>query len=194
MVSVLHSGLSDGQRHDEWMKVRDGRVRIAVGARSALFAPFEKLALIIVDEEHESSYKQSEAPRYNARDVAVMRGLMEGAAVVLGSATPSLESYNNALMGKYALAKLTKRAAEGIRLPEIQIVDMRLEIKDDGKLPFLSKILKEGISERLKRGEQSIIFLNPSRLRPPVSCDCCGYVAQCPTAPSPTPTTRSARR
>ena len=180
MVSVLHSGLTDGQRHDEWMKVRDGRVRIAVGARSALFAPFEKLALIVVDEEHENSYKQSEAPRYNARDVAVMRGVMEGAAVVLGSATPSLESYSNALSGKYALARMTMRAAEGICMPTILVSDMRLEAKDDGKIPFLSKMLVDAIYERLKRGEQSIIFLNRRGFARQLACDSCGYVAMCP--------------
>ncbi len=180
MVSVLHSGLTDGQRHDEWMRVRDGRVKIAVGARSALFAPFEHVGLIVVDEEHENSYKQSESPRYNARDVAVMRGMMEGCAVVLGSATPSLESYSNALSGKYVLARLTTRAAEGICLPTILVSDMRLEAKDDGKLPFLSKMLVDAIYERLKRGEQSIIFLNRRGFARQLACDSCGYVAMCP--------------
>ena len=180
MVSVLHSGLTDGERHDEWMKVRDGRVRIAVGARSALFAPFEKLKLIVVDEEHEGSYKQSESPRYNARDVAVMRGQFEGATVILGSATPSLESYSNALSGKYALARLSTRAAEGICMPSVTVADMRLEAKDDGKIPFISKLLLDGIYLRLSRGEQSIIFLNRRGFARQLACDCCGYVALCP--------------
>ncbi len=180
MVSVLHSGLTDGERYDEWMKVRHGKVKIAVGARSALFAPFERIGLIVVDEEHENSYKQSESPRYNARDVAVMRGRMEGAAVVLGSATPSLESYANAASGKYALAKLSVRAAEGICMPSVTVSDMRLEAREDGKLPFLSKMLVDAMDERLKRGEQSIIFLNRRGFARQLACEACGYVALCP--------------
>ena len=147
MVSVLHSGLTDGERYDEWMKVHRGKVRIAVGARSALFAPFRNLALIIVDEEHDSSYKQSEAPRYNARDVAVMRGKLENALVILGSATPSMESYYNAKTGKYTLCKLTRRSDPSILMPEVKIIDMRLEGTEEGKLPFLSKFLVQAVRE-----------------------------------------------
>ena len=110
LVAVLHSHLSAGERHDEWHKIRQGRARIVIGARSAIFAPVDPLGLVIVDEEHENSYKQEEAPRYHARDVAVMRGQMEGAVVVLGSATPSLESFHNTQTGKYALLELPQRA------------------------------------------------------------------------------------
>ena len=140
-VSVLHSGLTDGERYDEWMKVYNGEVRIAVGARSALFAPFRRLGLIIVDEEHENSYKQSEAPRYNARDVAVMRGRLEKALVILGSATPSLESWNNAESGKYALASMRTRSNPEIHLPAVRIVNMQMEKNEEDKTPFFSKLL-----------------------------------------------------
>lgn len=180
MVSVLHSGLTDGERYDEWMKVHRGKVRIAVGARSALFAPFRNLALIIVDEEHDSSYKQSEAPRYNARDVAVMRGKLENALVILGSATPSMESYYNAKTGKYTLCKLTRRSDPSILMPEVKIIDMRLEGTEEGKLPFLSKFLVQAVRERIARGEQSIIFLNRRGYARQMACDLCGYVAMCP--------------
>jgi len=117
-VSVLHSGLSDGERFDEWNKIHDGRTQIVVGARSALFAPFRKLGLIVVDEEHETTYKQDEAPRYHARDVAVMRGRMENVTVVLGSATPSLESYYNCRLGKYVLAVVW------LNKPEVGTIDI----------------------------------------------------------------------
>lgn len=181
MVSVLHSGLSEGERHDEWMKVHSGRVRIAVGARSALFAPFTKLKLIVVDEEHEQSYKQSEAPRYNARDVAVMRGKLEGATVILGSATPSLEShYNAAVAGKYAHARMLKRSDPRIVLPDVRIIDMRCEETDDGLRPVLSKELIRGVRERISVGEQSIIFLNRRGFAKQMICEDCGFVARCP--------------
>lgn len=180
MVSVLHSGLSEGERHDEWMKVHSGRVRIAVGARSALFAPFTNLKLIVVDEEHEQSYKQSEAPRYNARDVAVMRGKLEGATVILGSATPSLESHHNAVSGKYAHARMLKRSDPGIVLPEVRIIDMRCEESDDGKRPVLSQELIRAVRDRLSQGEQSIIFLNRRGFAKQMICEECGFVARCP--------------
>ncbi len=180
MVSVLHSGLSEGERYDEWMKVHAGRVRIAVGARSALFAPFQKLRLIVVDEEHEQSYKQSEAPRYNARDVAVMRGKLEGATVILGSATPSLESHYNAVNGKYALAVLKKRSDPSMVMPDVRIIDMRAEPTENGKLPFLSKELVEAVRMRIAAGEQSILFLNRRGYARQMVCDSCGFVAMCP--------------
>ena len=179
-VSVLHSALSDGERYDEWMKVQNGRVKIAVGARSALFAPFRHLALIVVDEEHDSSYKQSEAPRYNARDVAVVRGKLENALVILGSATPSVESYYNAVTGKYALAQLTQRHDPAILMPEVSVSDMRLESDDEGRIPFFSKGLIEAVRERIRRGEQSIIFLNRRGFARQLLCPGCGYVAMCP--------------
>ncbi len=179
-VSVLHSGLSDGERHDEWMKVHSGRVRIAVGARSALFAPFTHLKLIVVDEEHEQSYKQSEAPRYNARDVAVMRGKLEGATVILGSATPSLESHYNAITGKYAHVRMLRRSDPNIVLPEVKIIDMRCEENDDGRRPVLSTALIRAVKERISLGEQSIIFLNRRGFAKQMICEECGFVARCP--------------
>jgi len=180
MVSVLHSGLSDGERFDEWMKVRQGKVRIAVGARSALFAPFGHLKLIVVDEEHESSYKQSDAPRYNARDVAVMRGKLEHALVILGSATPSLESFHNAKTGKYELVQMLHRSDPAIVLPSVQIVDMKLEANDEGQTPYFSKMLINGVQERIKNGEQCILFLNKRGYARQMMCEACGYIAMCP--------------
>ena len=179
-VSVLHSGLSDGERYDEWMKVQNGSVRIAVGARSALFAPFRKLALIVVDEEHDTSYKQSSPPRYNARDVAVVRGKMENALVILGSATPSVESYYNALSGKYKLVKLLKRHDSSILMPDVTITDMRLEADENGKIPFFSKGLVDAVWDRIRKGEQSIIFLNRRGFARQLMCPECGFVAMCP--------------
>ncbi len=177
-VSVLHSGLSDGERYDEWNKINNGEVKIVVGARSALFAPFRNIGLIIVDEEHENSYKQDRAPRYNARDVAVMRGYRENAVVILGSATPSLESYYNAMCGKYVLQRLTKRIDDCL-LPEMIIVDMRKEVTREGGGLIFSKILAEAIYNRLERGEQTIIFLNRRGFATHLSCIHCGYVANC---------------
>ena len=124
LVAVLHSHLSAGERHDEWHKIRQGRARIVIGARSAIFAPVEPLGLIIVDEEHEHTYKQEEAPRYHARDVAIMRGQMENAVVVLGSATPSMESYYNCKKGKYTLLELPERVDDQ-KMPHVRVVDMR---------------------------------------------------------------------
>ena len=178
-VSVLHSGLTDGERYDEWMKVYRGEVDIAVGARSALFAPFRDLRLIIVDEEHDSSYKQSEAPRYNARDVAVVRGRMEGALVVLGSATPSLESWQNAVTGKYALASMPDRWDPSIVLPSVEIVDMRLEKDDEDRVPMFSRRLVDAVRSRILAGEQSILFLNKRGYSRQLQCSC-GHVPSCP--------------
>ncbi len=177
-VSVLHSGLSDGERFDEWTKVNEGKVQIVVGARSALFAPFKNLGLIVVDEEHENSYKQSEAPRYHARDVAVMRGYRENAVVILGSATPSFESYHNALKGKYILAELTKRVDKCV-LPQIQIIDMTVNRGPEGKISYFSNELKLAIRHRIIDGEQTILFLNRRGYARQMMCDNCGYVAEC---------------
>ena len=179
-ISVLHSRLSDGERFDEWNRIRRGEVRIAVGARSALFAPFEKVGLIVVDEEHEDSYKQSEAPRYHARDVAVKRGADENAVVLLGSATPSLESYTNALKGKYLLCELLHRA-ESRPLPEVSVVDLRANGgSDDGKPSFFSQPLIEAVRRRLDAAEQTILFLNRRGYARKLECEACGYVAACP--------------
>jgi primosomal protein N' (replication factor Y) len=179
LVAVLHSHLSAGERHDEWHKIRQGRARIVIGARSAVFAPVEPLGLIIVDEEHEHSYKQEETPRYHARDVAVVRGQMEGAVVVLGSATPSLESYHNAKRGKYALLEMPSRVDDR-RLPVVRVVDMRQEMRAQKGPPIFSQPLKDAIALRLDRREQVILFLNRRGFATSLQCPQCGYVAQCP--------------
>jgi primosomal protein N' (replication factor Y) len=177
-IAVLHSHLSDGERHDEWYRIYEGKARIVVGARSALFAPVEKLGLIVVDEEHEPSYKQSEAPRYNARDVAVMRGQMEGCAVLLGSASPSLESFHNVRRGKYGLAVLSHRV-DHRQMPVMRIVDLRIEAEREGHLNVLSRELAEAIRGRLEKGEQTMLFLNRRGFATSVLCPLCGFVAVC---------------
>lgn len=179
LVAVLHSHLSTGERHDEWHKIRRGRAKIVIGARSAIFAPVEPLGLIIVDEEHEHSYKQEEAPRYHARDVAVKRAQLEGAVVVLGSATPSLESYYNAQTGKYHLLQLNVRADDK-KLPLIRVVDMRAEARRGKSIPVFSHILRDAILSRLEKKEQVILFLNRRGYAASLQCPLCGYVAGCP--------------
>jgi primosomal protein N' (replication factor Y) len=179
LVAVLHSHLSAGERHDEWHKIRQGRAKIVIGARSAIFAPVDPLGLIIVDEEHEHSYKQEEAPRYNARDVAVVRGQMENAVVVLGSATPSMESYFNAQKSKYTLLELPHRADDK-KMPFIKVIDMRSAAKKDKGTPIFSPQLKEALTQRIERKEQSILFLNRRGYATSLQCPQCGYVAQCP--------------
>jgi primosomal protein N' (replication factor Y) len=179
LVAVLHSHLSAGERHDEWHKIRQGRARIVIGARSAIFAPVDPVGLIIVDEEHEQTYKQEEAPRYHARDVAIMRGQMENAVVLLGSATPSLESYHNAKKGKYTLLELPRRVDDQI-MPRVRVVDMRqASTKEKGNLIF-SPQLKEAIHQRLEKQEQTILFLNRRGWATALQCPLCGYVATCP--------------
>jgi primosomal protein N' (replication factor Y) len=178
-VAVLHSHLSTGERHDEWHKIRDGRAKIVIGARSAVFAPVEPLGLIIVDEEHEHSYKQEEAPRYNARDVAVVRGQMEGAVVVLGSATPSMESLHNAKKGKYRLLEMPTRA-DNAKMPIVRVVDMRMVARKQKDQTVLSPQLKEAILKRLEQKEQVMLFLNRRGFATSMQCPKCGYIAQCP--------------
>jgi primosomal protein N' (replication factor Y) (superfamily II helicase) len=179
LVAVLHSHLSAGERHDEWHKIRQGRARIAIGARSAIFAPVEPLGLIIVDEEHEHTYKQEEAPRYHARDVAIVRGQMEGAVVVLGSATPSLESYYNCAKGKYTLLQLPERADDK-KMPVVRVVDMRQTVRGDKAVPIFSPQLKEAIARRVEQKEQVILFLNRRGYSTSLQCPLCGFVAECP--------------
>ncbi len=178
-VAVLHSHLSAGERHDEWHKIRQGRARIVIGARSAIFAPVEPLGLIIVDEEHEHSYKQEEAPRYHARDVAVVRGQMDNAVVVLGSATPSMESFYNVQRGKYALLELPTRADDK-KMPIVRVVDMRQAARKDKGTPIFSEELKEAITKRLERKEQTMLFLNRRGYSSSLQCPQCGFVAECP--------------
>ncbi|HMJ89452.1 MAG TPA: primosomal protein N', partial [Candidatus Acidoferrum sp.] len=166
-------------RHDEWHKIRQGRARIVIGARSAIFAPVEPLGLIIVDEEHEHSYKQEESPRYHARDVAVVRGQFENAVVVLGSATPSMESFYNTQRGKYELLELTTRVDDQ-KMPIVRVVDMRAEQRKQKGTPIFSHQLKEAITQRLERREQTILFLNRRGFSTSLQCPKCGYVANCP--------------
>ncbi|HIE11711.1 MAG TPA: primosomal protein N', partial [Kiritimatiellae bacterium] len=176
-VAVLHSGLSEGERHDEWHRLNRGEARIAIGARSALFAPVRNPGLIVVDEEHETTYKQEETPRYHARDVAVMRGRQEGCAVVLGSATPSLETYYNAVRGKYRLVELPVRV-DHRRMPTVRVVDMRVEAEKAG-LRVISADLLEAVRLRLERGEQVMFFLNRRGFASALICPRCGYAAAC---------------
>lgn len=179
LVAVLHSHLSTGERHDEWHKIRQGRARIVIGARSAIFAPVDPLGLIIVDEEHEYSYKQEEAPRYHARDVAVVRGRMENAVVVLGSATPSMESFYNVKKGKYHLLEMPLRADDK-KMPVVRIIDMRQAARKEKSSPIFSPELKEAIHKRLDRKEQTLLFLNRRGFATSLQCPLCGYVAECP--------------
>ncbi len=194
-VAVLHSGLSDGERYDAWRALRAGEKRIVVGARSALFAPLPDLGAIVVDEEHDGSYKQSEAPRYHGRDLAVLRAVRAGAVCVLGSATPSLESWANARSGKFRLLGLPERAGGG-RLPTVEVVDLRMHRgappeaqgaasapPEPGATPpahVLSPRLTEAVAERLRRGEQAILLLNRRGYASFVQCRACGGVDECP--------------
>jgi primosomal protein N' (replication factor Y) len=188
-IAVLHSALSDGERYDAWLALRRGEKRIAVGARSAIFAPLHDLGAIVVDEEHESSYKQGEAPRYHAREVAIVRARVEGAVVVLGSATPSLESWSNAASGKYELLTLPERAG-GAQLPRVDVVDLRAEQPKrppsdnaGGEAAFafaISPPLEAALEQRLAKGEQSILLLNRRGYSAFIQCGSCGDVAVCP--------------
>ncbi|MBV9914364.1 MAG: primosomal protein N' [Sinobacteraceae bacterium] len=177
-VAILHSALTRDERAEQWHRIRKGEARIAVGTRSAVFAPVQHLALIVVDEEHDGSYKQEETPRYNGRDVAVMRGKLEGGAVVLGSATPSLESYRNATKGRYELIEMRERV-ETRPLPEVTIVDMRVEFQETGKEQIFSRRLVEGTKACLARGEQAIILLNRRGYSSVVLCRACGEHVEC---------------
>ena len=179
-VAVLHSNLSQGERFDEWHRIRKGIARIVIGARSAVFAPLPELGLIIVDEEHENTYKQDQIPRYHGRDVAVLRAHLEGATIVLGSATPSLESFQNCLDGKYQLLRLTKRA-DHHSLPLIRVVDMRNEgKKTKANDTFLSERLRISIERKIANNEQVILFLNRRGFARSLQCPSCGHVCECP--------------
>lgn len=176
-VAVLHSHLSPGERHDEWHKINNGEARIVIGARSAVFAPVKNLGLIVVDEEHENSYKQEETPHYHARDVAVLRGRMEPCAVLLGTATPSVESFHNTETGKYELLQLTQRVDER-KMPRIHVVDMRMEAEKASGI--LSERLRQAVTARLLKKEQCILFLNRRGFNTSLICSSCGYVCTCP--------------
>lgn len=177
-VAILHSAMSDGERFDEWHAIHRGQARVAIGPRSAIFAPVRNLGLIIVDEEHDSSYKQENSPRYHGRDLAVLRAAMEGATVVLGSATPSLESLHNVNCGKYTMLRMDHRA-DGQRLPLTRVLDMRSEPKDKRYLGILSERLRMAIEDRLHKGEQTILLLNRRGFARALQCPDCGHVVTC---------------
>src|ERR1700683_44517 len=177
-VAILHSALSDKERAQQWHRIKSGDARMVVGTRSAVFAPVADLALIIVDEEHDSSYKQEETPRYHARDIAVVRAKMANAVVVLGSATPSLDSYFNAKKQKYALVELPDRV-EQRPLPEVEIIDMRQEFQETGQEQVISRKLAAEIKERFDRKEQVMVLLNRRGYSPVVLCRTCGKTLEC---------------
>ena len=178
-VAILHSNLSEGERHDEWRKVLEQKARIVIGARSAIFSPVANLGLIVVDEEHENSYKQDISPRYQARDIAVVRGHLEKCPVLLGSATPSLETWNNAQNDKYELTRMSQRIDDR-KMPLIRIIDMRQEARKAQSGPtILSHKLRQAMEERLANGEQTILFLNRRGFAKNILCPECGYVANC---------------
>jgi primosomal protein N' (replication factor Y) (superfamily II helicase) len=185
-IALLHSGLSDGERLDEWRRIRAGEVDVVVGSRSALFAPVERLGLIIVDEEHEGAYKEERTPTYHARDVAAQLGALTGATVVLGSATPSAESYWRARQGIYKLIELRERVpipsaspeASIAQLPEVTLIDLRAELRS-GHTSILSEALQEALAETLARKEQAILFLNRRGTATSVVCRECGFMARC---------------
>jgi len=182
-IAVLHSGLSSGERYDAWRQLRSGVRQVAVGARSALFAPLDGLGVVVVDEEHDGSYKQSEAPRYHARDLAVMRAHAQGAVCVLGSATPSLESWHNASIGKFRLLRLPDRVG-GARLPDVRVIDLRTTRGGEADRParggsVLSESLVSAVDARLRRREQVILLLNRRGYSAFVQCRECGEVERC---------------
>ncbi|MEC2074637.1 primosomal protein N' [Metabacillus fastidiosus] len=177
LVAVLHSGLSTGEKYDEWRKIERKEVKVVVGARSAIFAPFENLGMIIIDEEHESSYKQEENPRYHARDVAVYRGNYHQCPVILGSATPTLESFARASKNVYKLLTLADRV-NARSMPAVEIVDMREELRTGNRTMFSTNLI-EKLQDRLAKGEQSVLFLNRRGYSSFAMCRDCGYVIQC---------------
>ncbi|MDQ5984478.1 MAG: primosomal protein N' [Syntrophus sp. SKADARSKE-3] len=180
-IAVLHSGISHAVRYDQWRSIREGTIRVVVGARSALFAPVRDLRLVIVDEEHDESYKQDDRMRYNARDLAVVKARMAGATVVLGSATPAVQSYYNTRLGKYKILTMANRVEER-PMPEIEIVDMRLPENGDGgrdAAPILSRRLKEALRETLDQKKQALLLLNRRGFSTFMLCRDCGYVMRC---------------
>ena len=178
-IAILHSNLSQGERFDEWHRIRAGKARIVIGARSAIFAPVKDPGLIIVDEEHEPAYKQENPPKYHARDLAVVRCNLEKCTVVLGSATPSLETFQNTQLKKYQIVKLTERA-DGASLPLTRVVDMRIEAKKHkGRDAIISDILRTSVEKRIEANEQVIIFLNRRGFARSLQCPPCGHVIEC---------------
>lgn len=178
-VAIQHSGLSDGERHDQWHRIRRGEVHIVIGTRSAVFAPLENLGLIIVDEEHDGSYKQEETPRYHARSVAIIRAQQIGALVVLGSATPSLESYHNTRTGRYQLVVMPERVQQR-SLPEVTVVDMRQETAVTGTEVVLSRALRAALESTAEHGNQALVLLNRRGYATAMLCRQCGRALECP--------------
>ncbi len=178
LVAVLHSGLSDGEKYDEWRKIENKEAKVVVGARSSVFAPLDNIGLIVIDEEHESSYKQSESPRYHARDVAIRRAQTHDCPVILGSATPSLESRARASKDVYTLLELKERVNER-PLPEVEVIDMREEMKK-GNASIFSAPLEANLRDRLAKGEQSVLMLNRRGYSSFFMCRDCGFVLDCP--------------
>ena len=178
-VAIQHSGLSEGERHDQWQRIRHGKADIVVGTRSSVFCPLNKLGLIIVDEEHDNSYKQEESPRYHGRDVAILRGSREQALVLLGSATPSMESYQHCITGKYVHLRLDRRGLDR-PLADVHIVNMRDEMAKQGPDVVISRDLEQGIRDRLERSEQVLVLLNRRGYSAVVFCRQCGDAFECP--------------
>jgi len=178
-LAVLHSRLTESQRRRYWHQIRAGEADVVVGARSAIFAPVPALGLLVIDEEHENSFKQEEVPRYHARDVGIMRARLDGALVVLGSATPSLESYHNSRTGRYTGIRLRRRIGDR-PMPPVEIVDMRQEWAGRGRVRVISRRLELCIAESLARGQQVILFINRRGYAPFIRCPRCGYVLKCP--------------
>ncbi|MDR2195298.1 MAG: primosomal protein N' [Gallionellaceae bacterium] len=172
----LHSGLADGERAQNWLRAQSGHARIVIGTRLAVFTPLPKLALLIVDEEHDASFKQQDSLRYSARDVAVFRARQRNVPVLLGSATPSLESYHNAQNGRYHLLRLKRRAQADARLPQVRCIDVRKEASVDG----IGEPLAAALAQRLARGEQSLVFINRRGYAPVLMCGACGWLSGCP--------------
>ena len=180
-IAVLHSGLSDGERYDEWRKIYEGKVNIVVGARSAIFAPFKNLGIIIIDEEHSDTYKQENNPRYDAKDIAIYRAKYHNVPLVLGSATPSIESYTRAILGTYTLINMPTRVNKN--LPKVYLVDMKEEYKKGNRL--FSGLLINKLNETIENGKQAIILLNRRGFSTVLTCKSCGYVAKCPKCDIP---------
>ena len=178
-VAIQHSGLSDGERHDQWQRIRRGEIDVVVGTRSAVFAPLADIGLIIVDEEHDGSYKQEESPRYNGRDVAIVRGQRTQALLVLGSATPSMESYHNAMSGRYERIVLERRVLDR-PLAAVTVVDMREEYAAEGPDAVLSRALKDAVAARIERKEQALVLLNRRGFATAVFCRQCAGTLECP--------------
>jgi primosomal protein N' (replication factor Y) len=177
-IAVLHSTLTESDRGEQWRMARRGEVDVVVGARSAVFAPLKNLGVIVIDEEHEATYKQDSTPRYHAREVALQRAKQEGALVILGSATPSLESFYRAKQGEFELVELTKRV-QNLPMPSVRVIDMEVETSSHRGLPIVSKPLEEAVKIALEKGEQIILFLNRRGYASFSRCGRCGYLAKC---------------